>query len=163
MKRALAGILAFALVACVTADENDRHVEAVPDRASFPAVSDLLDRRCGTLDCHGQTARNLRIYGHEGLRLDATARPSSQPNTTVAEYDATFASLVGLEPEIMTSVVQEGGAHPERLTFIRKARGTEDHKGLQLWSEGDAADICATSWLAGKTDTASCTTALSSR
>lgn len=162
MKRLFA-LAALVLVGCVTADANDRHIEDVPDRTSFPAVSDLLDHRCGTLDCHGQTSRNLRIYGHEGLRLDATARPSSQPNTTSAEYDATFASLVGLEPEIMTSVVEAGGAHPERLTFIRKARGTEDHKGLQLWTEGDSADVCVTSWLANKTDTASCTSALAAR
>jgi hypothetical protein len=151
---------ALSLVGCVTADAGDRHVETVPDRASFPAVSDLLDHRCGSLDCHGITFRNLRIYGHEGLRLDPTARPSSQPNTTPLEYDATFASLVALEPEIMTAVVDAGGAQPERLTFLRKARGTEDHKGRALWAEGDAADRCVTSWLAGATDTTSCTTAL---
>jgi hypothetical protein len=159
---ALIGLLAVA--ACVTAEAGDRHIEVAPDRATFPPVSDLLDRRCGTLDCHGVSFRNLRLYGHEGLRLDpdagAASRPSSLPNTTAAEYDANFASLVGLEPETMTAVVEAKGAQPERLTFIRKARGTEDHKGQQLWTEGDVADKCVTSWLAGATDTASCTTAL---
>jgi hypothetical protein len=154
-------LLAFIAVAgCVTAEAGDRHVEVVPDRTSFPAVSDLLDRRCGTLDCHGITYRNLRLYGHEGLRLDPNSRPSSQPNTTTAEYDANFASLVGLEPETMTAVVEAKGAEPERLTFIRKARGTEDHKGRALWAEGDTADKCVTSWLSGATDTASCESAL---
>jgi len=153
----------LAAAACVTAQAGDRHVEVVPDRATFPPVSDLLDRRCGTLDCHGITFRNLRLYGHEGLRLaDAgdASRPSSQPNTTSEEYDANFASLVGLEPELMAAVVQAKGAQPERLTFIRKARGTEDHKGRALWAEGDVADKCVTSWLAGATDSASCESAL---
>lgn len=148
------------VVACVNVDTDPRVVETVPDRGSFPAVSDLLDHRCGTLDCHGVTYRNLRIYGREGLRFAADARPSSQLNTTTAEYDATFASLVALEPETMSLVVTQGGAHPERLTFLRKARGTEDHKGLALWSEGDPQDVCVTSWLAGHTDTAMCLQAL---
>lgn len=149
------------VVACVTVDTDPRVVEKVPDRGSFPPVSDLLDHRCGTLDCHGVTYRNLRVYGREGLRFAPDARPSSkQQSTTTAEYDATFASLVALEPEIMSLVVSEGGAHPERLTFLRKARGTEDHKGLALWPEGDPQDLCVTSWLAGHTDVAMCQTAL---
>ncbi len=161
-------ILALALVAsaaaCVTESADTRVAPPVPDRTTFPAVSDLLDRRCGTLDCHGVTYRNLRIYGREGLRLAATDRPTSKPGTTTAlEYDATFASLVGLEPELMGAVVAEGGARPERLTFVRKARGTEDHKGLAIWPEGGPEDLCVTTWLAGKIDTATCEKALAVR
>ena len=156
--------LTIACVACVTANEGDRSVTTPPDRATFPAVSDVLDHRCGTLDCHGVTYRNLRVYGREGLRLAPGDRPSSKPGTTtVAEYDATFASLVALEPEIMSQVIAEGGAAPERLTFVRKARGTEDHKGLGIWSEGGLEDCCITSWLAGKLDAATCTAALTVR
>jgi hypothetical protein len=151
----------LALVACVTASSDARLVATVPDRASFPVVSDLLDHRCGTLDCHGVTYRNLRIYGREGLRVAPVDRPSSKPNTTTpAEYDATFLSLTGLEPQTMSDVVNEGGAHPERLTFVRKARGTEEHKGLAIWNEGAPEDLCVTSWLAGKVDTATCVAAL---
>jgi hypothetical protein len=56
--------------------------------------------------------------------------------------------------------VASGGAQPERLTFVRKARGVENHKGGHLWQVGDPADVCVTSWLAGRTDQASCKTAL---
>ncbi len=148
---------ALAWIACVTPSSDARVVETLPDRASFPVVADLLGHRCGTLDCHGVTYRNLRIYGREGLRAAPGDRPSSKPNTTTpAEYDATFQSLVALEPELTSAVVREGGAHPERLTFIRKARGTEEHKGLAIWSEGDPQDVCLTSWLAGKVETATC-------
>ncbi len=146
--------LLTALFACSTPESDQRSVAVTPDRASFPPVADLLVHRCGTLDCHGTRFRNLRLYGHEGLRIDG--RPSSRPNTTDTEYDQDFQSIVGLEPELMSTVVTEHGAHPERLTLIRKARGTEHHKGGTLIKEGDMEDLCITSWLAGRTDRAAC-------
>jgi hypothetical protein len=150
-------LLSFVIAAaCSSPDPSGRFVADVPDEASFPPVADLLGRRCGTLDCHGTTARNLRLYGHEGLRLDPASRPSSKPNTTSAEYDEDFLSVVGLEPELMSGVVASGGAAPERLSLVRKARGTEHHKGGTIWNAGDVRDVCLTSWLAGKTDVASC-------
>ncbi len=156
--------LASVCAACVTADDGDRFVTVAPDRATFPPVSDLLEHRCGTLDCHGVTYRNLRIYGREGLRAAAGDRPSSKPGTTtVAEYDLTFQSLVGLEPATISQVVLDGGAAPERLTFVRKARGTESHKGLAIWAEGGLEDRCITGWLAGKLDAATCADALTVR
>ena len=154
---ALITALFAALCACSTPESDPRFVATRPDRASFPPVADLLVHRCGTLDCHGTSSRNLRLYGNEGLRL--AGRPSSQPNTTDAEYDENFQSIVGLEPELMSAVVSEGGAHPERLTLMRKARGTEDHKGGTLMKEGDVEDLCLTSWLAGRTDRGACANA----
>jgi hypothetical protein len=150
-----------AIAACVTEDADPRVTGAVPSLATFAPVSDLLDHRCGTLDCHGVTYRNLRIYGREGLRLAPDGRPSSGAlPTTQAEYEATFQSLVGLEPEVMNAFLAEGGLHPERLTLVRKARGTESHKGLAIWSEGDPQDRCLTSWLKGQPDEALCRTAI---
>jgi hypothetical protein len=161
---ALAVGLLVAVAACVTESADTRVAPPAPDRATFPAVSDLLDHRCGTLDCHGVTFRNLRIYGREGLRRKTTDRPTSKVSaTTAAEYDATFQSLVALEPELMGVVVTEGGAHPERLTFVRKARGTEDHKGYAIWAEGGLEDLCVTTWLAGKADADTCAKALEVR
>jgi hypothetical protein len=153
------------LLSCVTAPSDPRFVvEQPPDRASFPVVSALLEHRCGTLDCHGVTFRNLRVYSGVGLRLSPQDRPTSKASsTTAAELDANFESLVTLEPEIISRVVADGGAHPERLSFLRKARGTEDHKGLALWKEGDPEDVCVTSWLAGKTEAATCQKALVAR
>lgn len=155
-------LVSLAAVACSSPSPDNRVVATVPDRASFPAVSDLLDHRCGSFDCHGSIFRNMRLYGHEGLRLSPNDRPSSKPNTTSAEYDENFTSIVALEPEVMSAVVSEGGAHPERLTFVRKARGTEAHKGGSLMNEGDPQDVCITSWLAGHVDPAQCQAARAS-
>jgi hypothetical protein len=59
----------------------------------------------------------------------------------------------------MTQVVQQGGAHPERLTIVRKGRGQEAHKAGAVIREGDDRDVCLTSWLAGSTDVSRCTAA----
>jgi len=40
--------------------------------------------------------------------------------------------------------------------MVRKARGTESHKGGQIWTQGDDSDTCLTSWLAGSTDEGAC-------
>lgn len=130
-------------------------------------VGDYLEGRCGTLDCHGSLSRSLRVYGCQGMRLDSEMRPGclpiKEPNgqflqtiTSPAEHAATYRSLVGLEPTVMSEVYQSGGAHPELLTFVRKARGLEAHKGGALITPGDPQDICITSWLAGKTNMTAC-------
>jgi hypothetical protein len=125
----------------------------------------LLDLRCGTLDCHGSTFRNMMLFGYQGMRLPLSD-PNATPNlpgsadTTIDELVADYHSVVGLEPEIMTQVVLDGGASPERLTMVRKARGTESHKGNQIWNEGDDADVCLTSWLASNVDKGACARAI---
>ena len=121
----------------------------------------MLIQACGTLDCHGQAGRNLRLFGDTGLRFSPLDVPSTLIPTTNDEIAQDYASVVGLEPEIMSAVVASGGADPERLTFVRKARGTESHKGGAVVVPGDARDVCITTWLSGHADASSCTAALS--
>jgi hypothetical protein len=111
-------------------------------------VADALGMKCGSLDCHGQQARNLRIYSQYGLRL-SPGEVAGNNLITQGEIDEDFRSVAGLEPEIFTQVVADGGANPERLTLIRKARGTEAHKGHAIMVVGDAMDTCLTQWLTG--------------
>jgi hypothetical protein len=166
-------VVAFALcviataIACSNAPSDARIGVAAPDRAQFPPVAELLARRCGELDCHGSAQRNFKIYACEGLRLDPMASPGcpsmlgpTATATSDAEIDATYRSLVGLEPAVMSVVVHDHGAHPELLTFVRKARGEESHKGGALVAAGDDQDRCITSWLASQTDTDACTRAV---
>jgi len=150
----------FIGAACSTPSDS-RFVATPPDAASFALVAPVLVHHCGSLDCHGTPQRNLRIYGKEGLRLAPGDRPLHPDVTTPGEIAEDYASVVGLEPELMSAVVAEGGAHPERLTFVRKARGQEAHKaGTAVIQQGDDSDTCITSWLAGKTDAAACDRAL---
>jgi hypothetical protein len=156
----LLGVVFATGLACAPSPDASARVALVaPDLASFAPVSDLLDHRCGSLDCHGAVGRNLRLVGHEGLRLDTADVPGGIP-TTAAEIAANYASVVDLEPELMAAVFADGGARPERLTLVRKARGTENHKGGALIMVGDAQDRCLTSWLAGAVLRGECLTAL---
>jgi hypothetical protein len=126
-----------------------------PPRVGFEVVADAMQPTCGTLDCHGQIGRNLSLFGGRGLRLDPKGSPA-EDSTTAAEYDATYWSTLGLEPEIISEVVGAKGARPERLTLIRKGRGTEKHKGGTLMTTGDDLDRCLVSWLADAVDDAPC-------
>ncbi len=134
---------------CSMVQQQQIGIDAPPySRATFGPVGDYLGNRCGTLDCHGQMSRNLRIFSCEGMRAEPDATPEScSVSTTEEEYERTYRSLVALEPQVMSAVysgctasVVDGGdtyppgsaCHPELLTFIQKARGVEAHKGGQL-------------------------------
>jgi hypothetical protein len=147
--------------ACSPPSAGARVVETTPDATSFPPVAAMLIQACGSLDCHGTLGRNLRLYGDTTLRLSPTDVPSTLIPTTRDEVTQDFESVLGLEPEIMSQVVASGGADPERLTFVRKARGSESHKGGAIVVPGDPRDVCITSWLKGTADASACTAALS--
>jgi len=151
----LSGACAVLALSCSSTTNTRIGVDAPPfTDQSFGPLGDYLDHRCGSLDCHGQQGRNLRIWGCEGMRLDAGMIPVCNRTvpgggrTSVQEHQATYRSLVGLEPQVMSEVyagcngqlVEAGVAayppasscHPELLTFVQKARGAEAHKGGQL-------------------------------
>src|SRR5271165_5363607 len=98
-------------VASCSIDNPRIGIEAPPFSVdSFKPLNDYLVYRCGTIDCHGSPARNFRIWGCDGMRLDAGQAVTCTPDdaggglTTIYEYQATYRSLVGLEPQVMTTV-----------------------------------------------------------
>jgi hypothetical protein len=131
---------------------------ALPDESTFLPVANLLSARCGSIDCHGTIARNLRVYGSTGLRWLPNDRPLYPVCNTPEEDLQTYDSVVGLEPEAMSAVAS--GGDPSLLTMVNKARGTEAHKGGQIWTTGDASDRCLTTWLQGKPSPNDCETAV---
>ena len=152
------GGLLLLLTACGSDLETQTHehqtVLAAPAAADFPAVSDALEVSCGTLDCHGQVGRNLRVYGYGGLRLSAPDTPAGDP-TTDLEYLSSYVSLVSLEPETLSEVAILQ-ADPNQLSLVRKTRGIEHHKGGQRARTGDSLDRCIVLWLTGKFDPDPC-------
>jgi len=180
--RSVASLLVAGAVACsVPPSDATITIEAPSDtNANWQPVADYLIHRCGALDCHGTLQRNFIVFGCNGVQINpGDAMPGLYPfcpalppkgllagsaqleqfeaaEATVPEYDATYRSLVGLEPVVMSEVVASGGQNPDQLTFVRKARGEEAHKGGALITPGDAQDQCITSWLAGTTNTNAC-------
>jgi hypothetical protein len=155
----------FAWTASCSPPSDARIGIDAPSETLFPPAADLLAYRCGSLDCHGSAQRNFVIWSCYGLRLDEDAAPGCRQqggtNTTAEEYLATYDSLVALEPAVMSQVVASGGADPDLLTFVRNARGEEDHRGGKLWDAGSADDLCVADWLAGASSTAAqCKSAL---
>jgi hypothetical protein len=151
---AFAAVGTATVAGCSSPDASATVDPVGPDRAQFDEVAPVLVRRCGSIDCHGSTYRNMRTYGYGGLRLGPQDTPESPDHVTADEAQATYDSVVGLEPEVMRAVVQAGGAGVERLTFVRKGRGDEDHKGNKRFTPD--ADLCVTSWLANHVDVAAC-------
>jgi hypothetical protein len=139
--------------------------------ARFRPVNEALEVHCGTLDCHGAPARNMRLYGISGVRLDPHAIPGGAPKpgqpgqppppcpdcrTSEKELLANYESLIAIQPEVLNTIVAQHGVRPERWLVITKGRGTEHHKGESRMSPGDDTDRCITSWLTGVLDEAAC-------
>jgi hypothetical protein len=110
-------------------------------------VSVVFEKRCGTLDCHGTNARNLRIYSSGGLRIpnEAGITPGGG-TTTLEEVNANYESLLDLEPEQMTEVIVNN-ADPHTLLILKKPLQLEHHKGGPAITRGDDAETCILSWL----------------
>lgn len=151
--RRLAALLLLGACSSVSSEQASHDV---PSAESFYRVSAVLSARCGSLDCHGQTGRGLRLYGQYGLRLAKHDVPGVEKDTQ-DEVDANYAAVVGLEPEILEQVQNDGGRDPERLTLIRKGRNAEKHKGGHAFN--DDADRCVVSWLEGEIDKKACNAA----
>jgi hypothetical protein len=148
----------YTVIATPSFDQFSGNLSATPP---VYGLEQVIERRCGTLDCHGQVGRAFRIYSQDGLRepTDADNEPGLAP-TTPTEIQANFESAVALQPELMSAVVVDPTNNPpDTLLLVRKPRLEERHKGGQVVVAGDDADTCLTSWLDGQIDTTACKTA----
>lgn len=111
------------------------------------SVSPFVERRCGTLDCHGGIARPMRVFGRLGLRHPDEDNISGGAATTALERAANYTSVCGVDAEKMNESVQNLGNTAEKLLIVTKARGLEKHKGGKVVNENDPGDLCILSWL----------------
>lgn len=130
---------------CFYGDTGYETFKGPPGGDEFEPVSGVLERRCGTLDCHGSLYRPLRIFGKGGLRLDAM-NVSGGAATTDAEHDANYLAAISLEPEILQRVLKKE-AFPKDLTLIRKPLLLEKHKGGPVLSTNSPGYLCLANWL----------------
>jgi hypothetical protein len=157
----VAGIVACA--SSVSKDDGTLRTTTIlaPDQGQFAAVSPMLERRCGTLDCHGQVGRPLRLYSGRGLRLpnDAGLGPG-QGDTTAEEITANYRAVIGLEPEQLTRVVA-GVIPPRSLLLLYKPLNLGFHKGGPAFAPtGDPGEACLVTWMQGAVDPSACNRAI---
>jgi hypothetical protein len=113
------------------------------------SVSAYMERRCGTLDCHGNENRWMRLYGRLGLRDPAENNVTGGKPTTLAELKANYGSVCSVEPEKTAAAVEDQGQSAELLLVVQKARGIEAHKGGAVVKPGSSGDNCIAGWLRG--------------
>ncbi len=122
------------------------------DNSKVVGVGDFMIQRCGSLDCHGQVGRPLRLYGKDALRLaDAGtggALPSTLNATAPQEYQADFDAVVALQPEDMARVMT-GIQDPNTLLLLLKPTNSLVHKGgpVIFASPPDYGFLCLVNWL----------------
>jgi hypothetical protein len=148
-------VLAALTTACASKPDNKRVTEILqPDFPTYATYVDpYLQRRCGTLDCHGQPGRAYRLYGFSGFRLyneDAGLVSGQQP-TTPAEVIANYQAAVSVEPEEMSRLIATQGTDPRKLILLRKPLLLERHKGGPAMAEDDPGYRCVVAWLRVRT------------
>lgn len=151
---ALAGV--GVAVACASKPDDTRFTAVLaPDYNLYKKYVDkYLDRRCGTLDCHGQAGRGFRMYGVFGLRLysEDVKLVSGGQDTIEEEKYQNYLSVIGLEPEEMSRVVaNDPASNPRKLLLIKKPLNIEgngeEHKGGTVMAPNDDGEKCLVGWL----------------
>ncbi len=153
----LASLTAIAIASCK--DYSGKQEFACPSHEVFtgvsatntqvPSVSAFMERRCGTLDCHGSQFRPFRLMGQHGLRSRDEGNVPGGKATTRLELDANYSAACNLEPEKMAKAVEDVGQSADKLLIIQKGRGVEGHKGGAVLKPGTPGDECVAGWLRG--------------
>jgi hypothetical protein len=143
-------------IACASSPDSQRTTAVIAPSYNLykKYVDKYLDRRCGTLDCHGQAGRGLRLYGVFGLRLyseDVKLISGAQDTIEEEKYE-NYLSVIGLEPEEMSRVVaNDPSSNPRKLLLIKKPLnlegGGENHKGGTVMFPNDEGEKCLVGWL----------------
>jgi len=156
MKRVM--LLSLLVAACaVEPDDGSRPKQGVSDidpTGYAAAVQPVMERHCGSTDCHGKLPRGLQVYGQSGLRLANATGP-----TTKDEARATYVSILGLQPEQTDALARKSPRTPDdayKLLLLEKPLAIERHRPGAELRKGEPAEKCIVSWLVGGIDAASC-------
>jgi hypothetical protein len=157
--------LSLAASCAASPDPNQAAVMSPPDRDQFTkgGVSAFMERRCGTLDCHGQIGRPLRIYGQFGLRRtppDQPGAPRPDGVTTDDERLDNYYAVVDLEPEAIGYAHATNGADKDFL-LLKKPLDIENggvrHKGGPVLRQIDDPGFrCLVTWIDGTVNSNDC-------
>lgn len=161
---AIGAVATLVSASCASTPDGSKDpglVVASADPAAFKlGVEGVFERRCGSLDCHGSTARGMRIYSANGLRLpNDVGNAPGVGAVTGDEVNANYAAIVGLQPEKMNDFlakVPRTADDAYELLILTKPLQIERHKGGAALSKGEPAEQCIVTWLVGKVDQTLC-------
>lgn len=158
---ALALLALLPSAACSTPQEAETY-GPMPDQAIFTdqGVSDFMEKRCGSIDCHGQVGRPLRLYSEWGLRLESGPGGSRDKRpTTEEERLANYQAVIGLEPDAISDCVVSEGRYVDFQLLLKpldsSGRGVA-HKGGPVLRFNDKGWTCLHGWIAGSFDPKDC-------
>ncbi len=151
------------MLSCGTPQETQQY-GPLPDRNAFiqQGVSNFMEKRCGSLDCHGHIGRPLRIYSDWGLRYrsENDGKRVAGP-TTEEEQIENYRSVIALEPDLLSDSVLTGGAYVD-FQLIKKpldiSGGGINHKGGPVIrvGDGDPGWRCLHGWIRGEPSKQKC-------
>jgi hypothetical protein len=120
------------------------------DEGNFRSdLQDYVGARCGSLDCHGDMGRALRIYAENGLRLRDDLRGTFITQAEVSLNLRSFAAFPDGERGAADNLVLLKGLDP--------AAGGVGHKGREVWlSVAAPGYLCIRAWLEGARAEQSC-------
>ncbi len=125
---------------CTDTDSSEQPV-AQGDRESYAQfVQPYVGLGCGSLDCHGEGGRALRLYAEDGLRLfdELRGEPISDD-----EIDRNVASFAGVSPDA-SSVAD----HLALTKGLAVAAGGFAHVGGEIWdTTNEPGYQCLLAWL----------------
>lgn len=125
-------------------------------------VSAFMEVRCGSLDCHGQLGRPLRLYSEWGLRQENNKDGTRTSGATTAnERLANYRSVVGLEPESLAACYASQGAVRDFQLLLKPLGKDNDgirHKGGAVLrpSTNDPGWQCLYGWASGTPSPTDC-------
>ena len=162
------GIGAFTALSSSCVSYEEAKIGELPDQNSFISnnVTLFMERRCGTLDCHGQIGRPMRLYSVWGLRLEEGANGARNTGpTTDKEHIENYRAVVGIEPERLREIYNTpDGTAPsfDNYQLLLKpldiSGGGIRHKGGPVLRQTTSDDgwVCLSGWVTRNVDKAAC-------
>lgn len=139
----LSGLLGAMALGC-----TDTTISEVPLTIGDPLefgteVQDYVGYRCGSLDCHGDMGRTLRIYAERGLRAGDALRDQGIGSNEVGENLVSMAAFDTLGAPVSESLIL--------LKALAVDAGGMAHEGGAVWDSVEAPGYqCLFAWLSGR-------------
>lgn len=138
----LAVLAAGGLAGCTDDQPVDQVIE-LGDVADYgELVQPYVGVRCGSLDCHGDSGRPLRIFAQDGLRLRDDLR---ETDITAEEIARNVEAFAGVSPDAVAPA-----EHLALLKGLATSAGGIAHEGDDIWQlTSETGYQCILAWLSG--------------